>query len=55
MRLKARLSRLETWLTPATPHILTITAVASATGEVISENQLAPASCYTTENQMLEA
>jgi hypothetical protein len=39
-RLKARLERLEAVLTLATPHVLTITAVASATGEIISEHHL---------------
>lgn len=35
-----RLKRLETVLTPVVPEILTITAIASATGEVISEHHL---------------
>jgi hypothetical protein len=35
-----RLKQLEDALTPATPHVLTIRAVASDTGEIISESQL---------------
>ncbi len=35
-----RLTRLEAALIPATPNILTITAIASATGEIISEGHL---------------
>jgi hypothetical protein len=35
-----RLKRLEDALTPATPDVLTITNIASATGEVISQSQL---------------
>lgn len=35
-----RLKRLETVLTPVAPEILTITAFASATGEIISESHL---------------
>jgi len=39
-RLKARLDRLEAALIPATPQILTITAIASTTGEIIHESHL---------------
>jgi hypothetical protein len=35
-----RLRRLETALTPVEPQILTITAIASATGKVINEHHL---------------
>jgi hypothetical protein len=35
-----RPKRLEDALTPATPQILTITVIASATGEIISEHHL---------------
>ena len=38
--LAQRLRRLEIILTPAEPEILTITAIASATGEIISEHHL---------------
>jgi hypothetical protein len=40
-RLKARLDRLEAALIPATPQILTITAIASTTGEIIHERRRA--------------
>lgn len=40
LRIKARLDRLEAALKPAAQTILTIVAVASATGSVIRESQL---------------
>jgi len=38
--LAQQLKRLEGALSPATPNILTITAIASASGEIISESHL---------------
>jgi hypothetical protein len=38
--LAQRLRRLEAALTPTAPEILTITAIASATGEIIHESHL---------------
>jgi len=38
--LAQRLKRLEVALTPATPRILTIRHIASATGEIVSEYHL---------------
>ena len=40
LRVKARLDRLEGALTPATPHVVPIRAIASNTGEIIYESEL---------------